>query len=432
MNRLPIIKKSTRSKKFPGALACFFAPAIFAADLPPLVLPYGMGVNIHFTRGHEVDLNLIRGAGFKFIRMDFVWSVIERQRGVYDFSDYDELTLNLEQRGIRALYILDYSNPLYESAEVPKNPVNGREQRDPASPQHPESIAAFARWAAASAKHFKGHRVIWEIWNEPNISFWKPKPDAAQYAALALATAKAVRQADPNATIIGPASSEFPWSFLETFCASGVLDYLDAVSVHPYRGGPPETAARDFARLREMIDQFKPAGAGKNIPIISGEWGYSSHTKGVTAEQQAGYLARQQLSNLSQGVPISIWYDWKNDGENPAENEDNFGTVFPDLKPKPAYAAATILTHELGGFALAEKLPMAHTNDCALALTNSTGTKKIAAWTLKEPHTATIKLNAPIRSARAVDCVGKSAELKTQEQSIETELTGAPRYITVR
>jgi hypothetical protein len=43
--------------------------------------------------------------------------------------------------------------------------------------------------------------------NEPNISFWKPKPDVQQYSTLALATAKAVREADPNATIIGPATS---------------------------------------------------------------------------------------------------------------------------------------------------------------------------------------------------------------------------------
>jgi hypothetical protein len=36
------------------------------------------GVNIHFTRGHEKDLDMIAVAGFKFIRMDFVWHNIER------------------------------------------------------------------------------------------------------------------------------------------------------------------------------------------------------------------------------------------------------------------------------------------------------------------------------------------------------------------
>ena len=55
--------------------------------------------------------------------------------------------------------------------------------------------------------------------------------------------AKAIREADPQATLIGPASSGFPWEFLETFLKSGVLEYLDGVSVHPYRS--PQPAARD-------------------------------------------------------------------------------------------------------------------------------------------------------------------------------------------
>ncbi len=186
-------------------LSCLAALAAQAADLPDLVLPQGVGVNIHFTRGHERDLDLIAAAGFKFIRMDFGWGGTERKRGEYNWAEYEELTANLEKRGLRAIYILDYSNPLYEETVVSKNPINGKEHKDVASPQHPESVAAFARWAAAAAKHFSGRRIIWEIWNEPNISFWKPKPDVQQYTALALATAKAVREADPNATIIGPA-----------------------------------------------------------------------------------------------------------------------------------------------------------------------------------------------------------------------------------
>src|SRR5271157_2969225 len=107
----------------------------WAADLPELVLPQGVGVNIHFVRGHERDLDLIAAAGFKFIRMDFGWGAIERKQGEYDWAEYEELAANLEKRGLRPLYILDYSNEIYEPG---------------ASPQHPESVAAFARWAGAA------------------------------------------------------------------------------------------------------------------------------------------------------------------------------------------------------------------------------------------------------------------------------------------
>lgn len=367
-------------------LASILACAAFAGELPGLTLPDGVGVNIHFVRGHEKDLDMIAAAGFKVVRMDFLWSAVERKKGVYDWSAYDALTANLERRGLRPYYILDYSNPLYEKEVFSTNPVTRQVAGPvPESPQHPESIAAYARWAAAAAKHFRGRGVIWEIWNEPNISFWKPTPDVAQYTTLALAAAKAMRAADPQACIVGPTTSGFDWKFLKAVFKSGLLQYLDGVSVHPYRGGkPPETAGRDFRRLRKLIARYAPAG--RKIPIVSGEWGYSSYTRGVSLKTQAEFAARQQLSNLLNGVPISIWYDWKNDGGNPAENEQNFGTVTQDLKPKPAYLAIRALTRALSGYRIARRDDTGNEKDFVLVLTNAVGRTKLAAWTLGKPH----------------------------------------------
>jgi hypothetical protein len=362
-----------------------------AEKLPDLTLPAGVGVNIHFTTGHERDLNLIAAAGFKFVRMDFVWEEIERKKGSYDWSNYDALTTELAQQGLQPYYILDFSNPLYEKSVAWTNPVTHKvEGPVTASPQHPESVAVYARWAAASAEHFRGRGVIWEIWNEPNIStFWKPHPDAAQYTTLALAAAKAMRAADPQACIVGPATSHFDWNFLEAFLKSGALEYFDAVSVHPYPDAPdgspaaPETVAKDFARLRELIKQYAPAG--KTIPILSGEWGYAT-VDGISLETQAGYIARMQLSNLLNGVPLSIWYDWKNDGTDPAYNEDNFGTVANDLTPKPAYLAIQTLTRELSGYRIARRHDTGNAEDFVLVLTNAAGATKLAAWTIGQPH----------------------------------------------
>ncbi len=369
--------------------------------MPPLVLPQGVGVNIHFHRGHQADLDLIAAAGFKFIRMDLGWSGIERERGRYDWSAYDELTANLDARGIRAIYILDYSNPLYEETVATRDPVSGKDHRDTASPQRPESVAAFARWAGEAARRFKDRRVVWEIWNEPNISFWKPKPDVTQYIALALATCQAVRAADPGATIIAPATSEVPLDFLEKFFGAGLLAHLDAVSVHPYRNyaKPPETAAEDYAKLRELIRRHAPDGR-KELPIISGEWGYASHTKGVALETQAAFIVRQQLANLLAGIPISIWYDWKNDGTDPAEREHNFGTVWPDLKPKPAYTAIRTMTGALAGYRIVRRLDAGNASDYVLLLEAETGPEKLAAWTIGDPHE--VRLAARVKDQAAI------------------------------
>src|SRR5438128_2008212 len=111
------------------------------AQIPNAVIPECMGVNIHFVGGHEQDLDMIAAAGFKFIRMDFTWEYIEKTKGQYEWSPYDELTANLQKRGIRAIYILDYSHWAYETNVETFNGQTHAPERRPGSPQHPESIA---------------------------------------------------------------------------------------------------------------------------------------------------------------------------------------------------------------------------------------------------------------------------------------------------
>lgn len=411
-----------------------FLPLAILAQIPEPVLPAGVGVNIHFVTGHERDLDLIAAAGFKFVRMDFGWGGIERKKGEYDWAGYDELTANLEKRGIRAIYILDYSNPTYEEEVTSPNPISGKQHKTTASPQHPESVAAFAKWAAAAAKHFSGRKIIWEIWNEPNIQFWQPKPDAEQYASLALATCKAIRETEPHATIVAPATSGFPWEFIETLFKSGALEFLDAVSVHPYRdySKPPESAAADYEKLRGLIDRYAPAAKKNRIPILSGEWGYATHLKGLSLEKQGAFAARQQLANLLNHVPLSIWYDWKNDGDDPNEREHNFGTVLADLKPKPAYTAIQTLTRELSGYRIAQRHQTGNDQDFVLVLTDAKGNSKLAAWTTGEPHGITLNIaSGRSRELSIKTGDGRQAETRTQSGTFALDLTAMPQYLTL-
>lgn len=408
-----------------------FLPLVSAAsEIPQPTLPQGVGVNIHFVTGNERDLDQIAAAGFKFIRMDFGWSGIEKKKGEYEWSDYEDLVRNLEKRSMRAVFILDYSNPLYEETVTSPNPFDQKPQTTVAAPQHPESIAAYARWAAAAAKQFHGRHVIWEIWNEPNIQFWTPKPDARQYAALALAACRAIRNADPRATIIGPASSGFPWEFIQTFVQSGTLEYLDAISVHPYREyhRPPETAADDYKRLRALIDQYAPESRKGKIPIVSGEWGYATHTKGLALEMQAAFAARQQLANLLFGVPLSIWYDWKNDGADHDEREHNFGTVQADLGPKPAYLAIQTLTRQLTGYHIERRLRLEHDTDFVLLCADTSARQALAAWTLGESHVVRVELSRN-QGVTATSADGREFIPKLEGDSLLLDLSAAPLYV---
>jgi hypothetical protein len=402
------------------------------AQLPPLRIPEGIGVNIHFVTGHEADLDMIAAAGFRWVRMDFTWEAIERRRGEYDWSGYDELTRNLEQRGLRALYILDYSNRLYEDMVQTTNPITGRPEETTASPRKPESVEAFARWAGAAAARYAGRGVVWEIWNEPNIFFWRPGPNVDEYARLARATVESVRRADPRAVIIAPGISGFDPPFMERFLASGILGGLDGVSVHPYRfRRPPETAAVDYQRLREQVDRHAPAGRSGRVPIVSSEWGWSTDGRDVSLETQAAYLVRQQLFHLFVGVPLSIWYDWKNDGRDPQEREHNFGVVDADLKPKPAYHAMRTLARELAGYSVERRHSVGRESDWVLVLRDRQGRVKLAAWTLEEPHEVRLNVEGslPADGWRVVRGDGRVERVAGSGDTLVLELRELPQYV---
>src|SRR5262245_59823485 len=87
--------------------------ADYHPSLPAIGSLEGLGVNIHFTEPQPGELEMIEAAGFKWIRTDLTWERTEREPGKYDFSAYDSLVAALEKHHLRALFILDYGNPLY-------------------------------------------------------------------------------------------------------------------------------------------------------------------------------------------------------------------------------------------------------------------------------------------------------------------------------
>jgi polysaccharide biosynthesis protein PslG len=141
--------------------------------------------------------------------------------------------------------------------------------------------------------------------------------------------------------------------------------------------------------------------------------------------------------NLANGVPISIWYDWHDDGTEPSEPEHHFGTVrFPyhaDRQPvydaKPAYLAVQTLTGGLAGYCFKERVRAGSPeNDYVLAFAKGDRTC-LAAWTTSpEPHAVLI----PGLSGRyqAVGHAGQS--LPTPDAGaggLTVALTDAPQYL---
>lgn len=352
-------------------------------------VPNSMGILVHDFS--STNLDRAAQAGFGLIRMDLEWGAVEVVKGQYDWRAYDAIVNRLKARGLRPLFILDFNNPLYGEGYMDAIDT-------------PQERTGFKNFAVAAVKRYQTLiNPIWEIYNEPNRpTFWSD-PSAEEYVKLVKAVVPAMRQAKPNLFIIGPGLGHAPnanpddvikvdFGYLESTFALDILDYVDAVSIHPYPDGEPELALSIYYDVRYLMNMYAP---GKKIPIVSSEWGYSTVAAfSGSAQQHANYLTRMYLINLSQNV-LSIGY--KLEAGSPDPNADAYELGFSWFEPggqaKPVYSQVKTMIRTLKGLSFVRRLPSA---DKDYLLEFSNGTKTVtAAWTTGAAHTASI-YNKPV------------------------------------
>ena len=355
-----------------------------AGPLPEPTIPEVMGVQL--KNGPDWTRERLREAhamGFRLVRKWMYWSSVEKVKGAYDFADYDEQMACAQELGLTVVVTLFGGNGLYEKEENVKGVVTeaGRQ--------------GFAGFAAAAAARYKGRKVLFEIWNEPNVrTFWgshgthNTKPFADEYAALVNTVVPAMLATDPDCFVFaGSVSNYWEPSYQWTaFCfQNGVLKSgIKGWSVHPYGVRTPEEHAIGHARTRELLVKY----GAPDLVMVNTERGYSvaktatgegwsGGEAGKTLDYQASQFVRQLLVDQLGGVRFSSWYEW---GGN-----ENFGFWNPDGSPRPVVESIKALVAELGGYRVVERLPSDATLDYLVLCENAKGARKLAVWTAPPP-----------------------------------------------
>lgn len=396
------------------------------------LVPETLGMQTKNHSSSSVDLENIKQTGVRYIRKGFIWGDVEKQIGVYDFSKYDRIVQDAEERGLYILGTLYGGNSSYEYDGL-------------GGIQTEEGRQGFAAFSAALAERYKDKNIIWEIWNEPNTKmFWRENPFptrdslAGEYTALVKATVPAMLEADPECFVMAGSVSAFwepSYSWSDVCFKKGIGETgIKGWSVHPYGLKTPEEYSAGYARFREIFIENNMPG---DFPIYNSERGFSLEKldEGWSGgdvekaeEYQAWHLVRQYLIDIMNDIKLSIWYEW--DGPK-------FGVVYNGEKRKSYYACVK-LTDELGGYTYKERLYSDSPNDYLLLFENQWGDWKVVAWTSppagKSPdefvaHTVEIPLDFGNR-AYAHDIVGNREYFEIKNNRVHIELTGSPKYIS--
>lgn len=280
--------------------------------------------NIYFTDSLEQvieHLDLIESLGVKNVRLLVPWIFVQPTDPMgapvdweadLDWAKLDQIVYEADRRGMGILGVLQWS---------PDWATDG-----PTGSGHPSDVQDFADFAAAVADRYRDKITAYEVWNEPNASFFWNPIDPVEYTRLLQATYTSLKSVNPDITVVGAVvSATLTWGdatmnavdFVEAMYAAGADGFFDAISIHPYNFDTKFSEQGDLdwrelmplfqiQKIRELMDQHQQPGE-EQLKIWISEYGLP--TSVVTPEKQLAFIT--DLLNawqaFSGGGPIFMY-----------------------------------------------------------------------------------------------------------------------------
>ncbi len=305
-------------------------------------------------------LDMMVEAGIGWVRLNWSWKDFQPEEGPFRFEQFDMAAARAAEHNIRLLPILT-AVPAWAST-APAELIAERGNLSPVDRYRPRDIEEWKLFVRTVVERYDGDGVDdapgsprlthWEVWNEPNIAlFWPPHPDAQEYVDLLAVTHAEIMAADPTAKVVlgglsGNGVAPDGSGFLQDVYDAGGAAYFDVMSIHLYTH--PATASLEgindaLLAAREVMT----ANGDEDVPIWLTEIGWSDAPNAwgqPTASQVEIADFLRELYTYPLEVEIIFWYDFRNIVDASPNVEHNFGLVYNDFTPKPAYEAYAEVT----------------------------------------------------------------------------------------
>jgi len=335
------------------------------------------------------------------------WARIEPQAGQFTWDSADKELREWDQpEGLTPLPILAYTPPWASSGP----------DGDRAYP--PRDLRHYARFVRETVARYRDEIEYWEIWNEPNIGFFKGT--IPEYVDLLKAASVAAHQADPDAKIVFGGTAGVDVKFIERCYEHGAGPYFDVMAVHPYQWGRTFNDGwhrQKIERLRDLVERHD----APTKPIWLTEIGWS--TAEISDQDQARLLVQSFVSSLGLhelGVAKAFWFsvkDWGGPGH---------GIFADDGSRKPAFEAYRTMTQELEGWVHRGRLDVGEVR-CHLFGPPDDANDRLVFWS-PTLEAMDFELPLPAGPLTLVDLYGTERQLEPGER-VHLTATPEPSYL---
>jgi hypothetical protein len=161
----------------------------------------------------------------------------------------------------------------------------------------------------------------WEIANEPEMTWWGGPISPANYIAMLREARALIRAANPDARIVGPAvgANSEGVAYLNTLVDLGLLDLVDAVSIHYY----------PFHRSTQLTEVKRIVAGRKPIWVTETGWTTADQAGGEEAQRayiRSHYDRESGILGADPAVALIFHYEL-NDERHPAlpDKDDGWG-----------------------------------------------------------------------------------------------------------
>ncbi len=382
----------------------------------------------------ELKESLIRAAtmvGAESLRTGSDWRILQPAPNEYKWAGEDEMVALTAKYGAQVQYLFAYGGA--EWTKSPETLLRVAQNKDEKSQwRYPPRLEPWRNWARTLATRYKGQIRYYEIWNEPDIAFFKGT--AEQYLELLKAAHQEIKAVDPNAIVLtGGFTSVNHHSYKRDLHELTLREGQPFFDLHAYhRHGA-------FAQLQQEVDdQLIPLRQkfGVKEPLYFNE---TAMGREYEREYEMAVEVPKRLAFVWSRGAVGYHYFtiWARKDE--ASSATNYRMLNHDFSPRPAWVAYNEMSrvlrgrqfsHELKlgagrwGFAFGGKGDFAgdDANDYALVAWTEDAASADAPTVLNVGAGAT---------ARVVDLMGNSTPVPVSAGRLVFNVRREPQYLVI-